>query len=351
MYKFKFTLDEYESYFKIALGLTKGKNIFSVKLKAFVILFFVVLNWLISMLNMKLLLKISIVVSLLLVALLFAISSKKVLQKNSRIVSKFLSKKFPELIYSEKSTEIIGDEVVQKVKNSTSSTKLSDIKEIIVDKNIIALISSYDEICAFVPLRVFADDTEKEKFLELLNVKDNVSSFDEDMDFTYKLTPNDYANYIDIYNSHIGVNKKRDKIIKILLIVLGSVFGLHYSYKYGLLYGIIFILLIVLIYRIYPTFINSEKLKKIRNKQSIQYFKKHNKIKNTQQVKVESDNIIHLSNGVRKEFNLKDIQKAYFKNGTIVVFIFNNLPCLIMPDNVFGSERERDDFLDLLNGV
>ncbi|MCU9816730.1 hypothetical protein LEQ07_18200 [Paraclostridium sp. AKS73] len=128
-------------------------------------------------------------------------------------------------------------------------------------------------------------------------------------------------------------------------------FGLHYIYKYGLLYGIIFILLIVLIYRIYPTFINSDKLKKIRNKQSIQYFKKHNKIKNTQQVKVESDNIIHLSNGVRKEFNLKDIQKAYFKNGTIVVIIFNNLPCLIMPDNVFGSERERDDFLDLLNGV
>ncbi|MCU9816731.1 hypothetical protein [Paraclostridium sp. AKS73] len=163
---------------------------------------------------MKLLLKISIVVSLLLVALLFAISSKKVLQKNSRIVSKFLSKKFPELIYSEKSTEIIGNEVVQKVKNSTSSTKLCDIKEIIVDKNIIALISSYDEICAFVPLRVFADDTEKEKFLELLNVKDNVSSFDEDMDFTYKLTPNDYANYIDIYNSHIGVNKKEINSLK-----------------------------------------------------------------------------------------------------------------------------------------
>ncbi|MDV8110403.1 hypothetical protein R3379_14795 [Bacillus sp. BAU-SS-2023] len=351
MYKFKFTLDEYESYFKIALGLTKGKNIFSVKLKALAILFFVLLNLLISMLNIKLLLKISIVVSLLLVALLFAISSKKVLQKNSRIVSKLLSRKFSKSIYSEKSTEIIGDEVVQKGKDSSFSTKLCDIKEIIVDKNIIALISSYDEICAFVPLRVFADDTEKEKFLELLNVKDNVSSFDEDMDFAYKLTPNDYANYIDIYNSHIGVNKKRDKIIKILLIVLGSVFGLHYSYKYGLLYGVIFILLIVLIYRIYPNFVNSDKLKKIRDKQSIMYFKKHKEIKNTQQIKVESDNIIHLSNGVRKEFNLKGIKKAYFKNGTIVVLSSNNLPCFIMPDNVFSSERERDDFLDLLNGV
>lgn len=149
----------YESYFKIALGLTKVKNIFSGKIKALVILFFIAINLLISMLNIELLLKITIVVSFLLVALVFAISSKKVLQKNSRIVAKLLSRKFSESIYSEKSIEIIGDEVVHKGKNASSSTKLCDIKEIIVDKNITAIISSYDEICAFVPLSAFADDT------------------------------------------------------------------------------------------------------------------------------------------------------------------------------------------------
>lgn len=170
------------------------------------------------------------------------------------------------------------------------------------------------------------------------------------MDFTYKLTPKDFANYIDIYNSHIGINKKRDKLIKIFVIVYGVIFGLYLSYKNELLAGSIFVVLIVLIYRIYTIFSNADKFKKIRNKASIKYLEKHPQIKNTQQVKVESDHVIHLSNGVRKEFNFKRIKKAYLKNGTIVVISSHNLLFFMMPDNVFNSERERDDFLDLLNG-
>ncbi|MGL5315249.1 MAG: hypothetical protein ACRC92_18480, partial [Peptostreptococcaceae bacterium] len=86
-YKFKFSKGEYESYLKVAIGLLKEKSFLTGKIKIALILLYVGINMLIYILGISILTKISLIIGAMLLILLFAITSKSILLKNTKLIA------------------------------------------------------------------------------------------------------------------------------------------------------------------------------------------------------------------------------------------------------------------------
>lgn len=211
------------------MGLLKEKSFLTGKIKLALIIFYIAMNTLISILGIDILTKISMILGAILLILIFAVTSKSVLLKNTKLIAKLFTKKFEKQIYEEKTIEVKNDEVIYTSSKSRSTTKLSDIKEVVEDKNIIALISNYNKLCAFIPISVFKHIKEKEEFLQKSNDKNSeLNSSEEEMDYTYNITIKDYANYLSVYNSHIKYTKTVNKFMQISTFIIVIVFVPYY---------------------------------------------------------------------------------------------------------------------------
>lgn len=349
-YKFKFNQDEYESYLKVVLSLEKEKSILNWKMKILIIVFYIGFNMIIDSLDIQLLLNISMVFGAILIILAFAISSTKVRLKNAKLIAKIVLKKLTKTIYDEKIIEVKNDEVIYTVGGSYYTTKLYDIKEIVIDKNIIALVSYYDKLCAAVPNSVFNDEKEKEEFLQKINEKIDKEPIEEEMDYTYEITVKDYANYLFVNGIKFRNNINKYGLIFMTIILIVNI--LNSTYRNGIVASATFILANMVIYFTYFYFTRPKRFEKIVEKNMIRegdkYFEKHPEILNTQQVKIEENSIIHCINGLKEKIDFKSVKKVYLKNDTIVVLGAYNQLYFIMPCNVFSSEQERDDFINLL---
>ncbi|MGL5314334.1 MAG: hypothetical protein ACRC92_13880, partial [Peptostreptococcaceae bacterium] len=278
------------------------------------------------------------------------ITSKSILLKNTKLIATLYSKKFPKQIYEEKIIEIKDDEVIYTSSKSSYTTKLSDIKEVIEDKNIIALISNYDKLCAFVPIDVFSHLKEKEEFLQRINdKKSKVNHSEEEMDFTYNITKYDYANYLSVYNTHIKYTKTVNKFMKIFVAIVVIVYVPFYAIKFELMEGIKFLVFIAIIYGVYVYATRVKKIDKNLIKESEKYLKKNPELLEVQQVKIEKDSVIHILNGLKKKYDFSSIKKVYLKNDTVVVIGNLNLLYFILPCKVFNNTKDRDEFISLLS--
>ena len=349
-YKFRCSREEYESYLKVAVGLLKQKSFLTGKMKLALILFYIGMNMLIGVLEIGILTKISIILGAILLILIFAVTSKSVLLKNTKLIATLYTKKFEKQIYEEKTIEVKNDEVIYTSSKSRFTTKLSDIKEVVEDKNIIALISTYNNLCAFVPISVFKHIKEKEEFLQKINDKNiELNSSEEEMDYTYNITIKDYANYLSVYNSHIKYTKTLNKFMQISTFIIVIVFVPYYSIKYEFIAGVIFFIGIIIIYGIYLYFTRIKNLEKDLIKESNKYLKKNPELLETQQIKVEEDSVIHILNRLKKKYELSTIKKVYLKNDTIVVIGNLNILYFMVPCSVFNDIKERDEFIKFLS--
>lgn len=348
-YKFKCTIDEYESYLKVAFSLIKEKNFLNGKLKFALVLFYIGVNMLIYILGVSILTKVSLVIGAILLILIFAITSKGVLIKNTKLISRLYSKKFAKQIYDEKTIEIKNDEVIYNSSKYSYTTKLSDIKEVVEDKNIIALISTYNKLCAFVPISVFNHIKEKEEFIEKINSKKfDENNSEEEMDFTYKITNMDYANYLAVYNSHIKYTKLVNKFMQIFMIIVAIVFVPFYAIKFEFMEGVKFLIGIIIIYGFYLYITRTKKIEKKLIKESKKYLNKNPELLELQQLRIEENSVIHVLNGLKTKYDLTTIKKVYLKNDTIIVIGNLNFLYFILPCNVFNDIKERDEFIRFL---
>lgn len=169
------------------------------------------------------------------------------------------------------------------------------------------------------------------------------------MDFTYKITTQDYANYLNSYNSHMKIKKNIDKFIKIFLIIACIILVPYFSFQGDMLSGAMFLVGIILVYIMYLYFPTDKQYEKQLINASIKHFKEYPETGNVQQIKLLEDGVIHYSNGLKKKVIFNNIKKAYLTNGTIVAIDTNNTLSFIIPTHVFDSEEKRDKFISLLN--
>lgn len=349
-YEFKLNFDEYLSFLKMNARLRKGKDKIDKILIIVLILIYICISISLRLIGLKILSNIFVVLVGGVSVFLYMILSNRVLSTNPKIIAKIMAKKKPEIIFSNRALEIKDDEFILYEELSSRATNGKAIKDVIIYENIIGIVSIKDELCAYIPTRVFRDEKEKEEFIKVVrDIRENNHMFDEKMDYSYKIDVNDYANYMMAYNRVLKIQDKINIFSIVLMGILGAYSVLKYikygNYKMAIM--IIFVYIIFLV--IFIVFMNDNRLiKKIALISSERYLKKNPNFLNEQQIKLEDYGVLYHMNNTTIKINFNDIKNVILKNNTIVVLGKMNMLLFIIPTNVFNKEDERDSFIDFL---
>ncbi|MGL5756102.1 MAG: hypothetical protein ACRCYC_12310 [Paraclostridium sp.] len=351
-YEYKFNFDDYVSYLKMYFKLSKGKDKIDKRVIIGCILVYICTGMCLRVIGLKLLSNLFMIIVGALSIFCSIILSNKVLSTNPKIIAKIMAKKNPDIIFANRHLEIKDSEIILHRESSSQATSGKAIKDIVMDENIIGIVSIKDTLCAYIPVSVFKDENEKEEFIKIIkDMREKDSVFDEKMDYSYKIDVDDYANYIMAYNDSVKLNKKVQVCAVIFIGIIGGYqvirsimqFG---NYKIAIFNAIIY----PLIFIVFCIIIKSDLfLKKSYSKAGKKYFKENPHFFNEQQVKIEDDGVLHHINNTTNRVNFSDIKKVVLKNDTIVVLGKMNLLLLIIPTHVFHSESERDEFIKHLN--
>lgn len=167
-YEYEFSFDDYVSYLKMNFKLMKGKSVIDKKLIIRFALIYICISLILRLLELKLLCNIFIIVVGAVFIFSSIILSNRVLSTNPKIFAKIMAKKNPDIIFAKRTLEIKDNEFVLHGASSAKVTNGKDIKDIMMDENIIGIISNENILCAYVPLSVFKDEREKEGFIKLI---------------------------------------------------------------------------------------------------------------------------------------------------------------------------------------
>lgn len=172
-YEYEFSFDDYVSYLKMNFKLMKGKSVIDKKLILRFALIYICISLILRLLELKLLCNIFIIVVGVVFIFSSIILSNRVLSTNPKIFAKIMAKKNPEIIYAKRILEIKDNQFLLHGSSSTKVTNGKDIKDIIMDENIVGIISNENILCAYVPISVFKDEDEKKDFIKV--IKDMIS--------------------------------------------------------------------------------------------------------------------------------------------------------------------------------
>lgn len=351
-YEYKANFDDYVSYLKMHFKLSKGKNKIDKMVIIGCILVYICTGMCLRVLGFKLLSNLFMIIVGALFIFCSVILSNKVLSTNPKIIAKIMEKKNPDIIFTKRCLEIKDSEIILYGALSSQATSGKAIKDIVMDENIIGIVTIKDTLCAYMPVSVFKDENEKEEFIKIIkDMREEDSVFDEKMDYSYKIDIDDYANYIMAYNDSVKFNKK----IQVFAVIFIGIIGVYQvirsimqfgDYKLAIFNAIIY----TLIFTVFCIVIKSDVFCKTSGlKAGKKYFKENPHFFNEQQVKIEDDGVLQHINNTTNRINFSDIKKVILKNDTIVVLGKMNVLLLIMPTHVFHSEDERDKFIKHLN--
>lgn len=166
-YEYEFSFDDYVSYLKMNFKLMKGKSVIDKKLIIRFALIYICISLILRLLELKLLCNIFVIVVGAVFIFSSIILSNRVLSTNPKIFAKIMAKKNPDIIYAKRTFEIKDNEFLLHGASSTKVTNVDVINEIMMDENIIGIVSSENILCAYVPLSVLGD--EKEDFIKVIN--------------------------------------------------------------------------------------------------------------------------------------------------------------------------------------
>lgn len=166
-YEYEFSFDDYVSYLKMNFKLMKGKSVIDKKLIIRFALIYICISLILRLLELKLLCNIFIIVVGAVFIFSSIILSNRVLSTNPKIFAKIMAKKNPDIIYAKRTFEIKDNEFLLHGASSTKVTNVDVIKDIMMDENIIGIVSSENILCAYVPFSVLGD--ENEEFIKVIN--------------------------------------------------------------------------------------------------------------------------------------------------------------------------------------
>ncbi|WP_018591188.1 hypothetical protein [Terrisporobacter glycolicus] len=172
-YEYEFSFDDYVSYLKMNFKLMKGKSVIDKKLILRFALIYICISLILRLLELKLLCNIFIIAVGAVFIFSSIILSNRVLSTNPKIFAKIMAKKNPEIIYAKRTLEIKDNQFLLHGASSVKVTNEKDIKDIMMDENIVGIISNENILCAYVPLSVFKDEDEKKDFIKV--IKDMIS--------------------------------------------------------------------------------------------------------------------------------------------------------------------------------
>lgn len=165
-YEYEFSFDDYVSYLKMNFKLMKGKSVIDKKLIIRFALIYICISLILRLLELKLLCNIFVIVVGAVFIFSSIILSNRVLSTNPKIFAKIMAKKNPDIIYAKRIFEIKDNEFLLHGASSVKVTSVEDTKDIMMDENIIGIVSSENILCAYVPLSVLGD--EKEDFIKVI---------------------------------------------------------------------------------------------------------------------------------------------------------------------------------------
>lgn len=166
-YEYEFSFDDYVSYLKMNFKLMKGKSLIDKKLIIRFALIYICISLILRLLELKVLCNIFVIVVGAVFIFSSIILSNRVLSTNPKVFAKIMAKKNPDIIYAKRTFEIKDNEFLLHGASSTKVTNVNDINEIMMDENIIGIVSSENILCAYIPLSVLGD--EKEDFIKVIN--------------------------------------------------------------------------------------------------------------------------------------------------------------------------------------
>ncbi|MGX4599030.1 hypothetical protein [Faecalimicrobium sp. JNUCC 81] len=169
-YKFKLTVDEYTTVFKVIETLGGGRA-WMVKLMKRVILFTYVgmsLAFLIFQ-GFKSFIAFGIVAGIILIVFFISLSPSFLDRKRSKVVANMLKNK-PGLL-EEQIVKFKEDHVIYSYTNVTVKTYYKDISKVVVEKDVIMALGPNIEQYVVIPCSIFVDSSEKNKVINLLNSK------------------------------------------------------------------------------------------------------------------------------------------------------------------------------------
>ncbi|MEW9079875.1 hypothetical protein [Terrisporobacter glycolicus] len=167
-YEYEFSFDDYVSYLKMNFKLMKGKSVIDKKLILRFALIYICISLILRLLELKLLCNIFIIAVGAVFIFSSIILSNRVLSTNPKIFAKIMAKKNPEIIYAKRTLEIKDNQFLLHGASSVKVTNEKDIKDIMMDENIVGIISNENILCAYVPLSVFKDEDEKKDFIKVI---------------------------------------------------------------------------------------------------------------------------------------------------------------------------------------
>ncbi|WP_343337397.1 hypothetical protein TPELB_24220 [Terrisporobacter petrolearius] len=167
-YEYEFSFDDYVSYLKMNFKLMKGKSLIDKTLIIRFALIYICISLILRLLELKVLCNIFVIVVGAVFIFSSIILSNRVLSTNPKVFAKIMAKKNPDIIYAKRTFEIKDNEFLLHGASSTKVTNVEDVKEIMMDENIIGIVSSENILCAYVPLSVLAD--KKEDFIKMLKL-------------------------------------------------------------------------------------------------------------------------------------------------------------------------------------
>ena len=350
-YEYKLDFDDYVSYLKMNFTLMKGKNKIDKRFIIGVILLYIFVGMSLRLLGLKLLSNIFIIFVGAILIFCSIILSNRVLSTNPKMVAKMMAKRSPDIIFAKRTLEIKDNELILHDMSSSQAINGKAIKDVIMDENIIGVVSIKDMLCAYIPVSVFKDENEKEEFIKVIkDIRSEDYVFDKKMDYSYRIDATDYANYIRAQNVSIKFNDGL-KIFTIAILAIWGVSQVLKSIQYGyykiaIINAIIYIAMIIIFYKI----VNDNSLyEKKYLRASENYLKKNPDLLNEQQIKLEDDGVLYHMNNTTRKFGFSDIKKVILKNNTIVVLGKVDILLFMIPTHVFASEDERDKFIEILN--
>lgn len=172
-YEYEFSFDDYVSYLKMNFKLMKGKSVIDKKLILRFALIYICISLILRLLELKLLCNIFIIAVGAVFIFSSIILSNRVLSTNPKIFAKIMAKKNPDIIFAKRTFEIKDNQFLLHGASSVKVTNEKDIKDIMMDENIIGIISNENILCAYVPLSAFKDEDEKKDFIKV--IKDMIS--------------------------------------------------------------------------------------------------------------------------------------------------------------------------------
>ncbi|GAA0101627.1 hypothetical protein UT300012_23420 [Paraclostridium bifermentans] len=349
-YEFVCNLEEYKSYLENSIKLSKRESFFSMKLKLYLVLICVLLNTLAAGIGSRLLTCIVFVITIVALLIVLALTSKKTLLKFVGPVSKMAYRKLEKTITLKRVLTLDNEKVVYEVGESSFTINLGDIKDIIVDDYCIFLKSYGDSVGTFLSKRVFRDKEEMEEFINRIETgMQNKSEIVFESDYSYSITADDYANYLEEFSANTGINSKMNRIVITFLVITGLIYVPHFMKESGLVFGLVFAFLLIIIYVFYLVGIKSKTQHKRYIKQAKIEIVRKPELLNLQQIKMEEDYVVLYSNRTIKKYYIKDIVSASIRNGTVVVLGKSKQLNFMMPCSVFETEDEMNKFIGKLS--